>query len=402
MDTGMKRLSILNLIAIFAAYTGLGEFTVMTPALHTLSQHFADTPQTTILFANTITGLASVPVAVIAGALISKVGFRPMAIGGLGLMIVSGAFPFFLPDISAYWPVIFSRILVGVGLGMTCPVGAALIIIFYEGKERSRYLGCGNMVMFAFCIILGLTSGYLCTIGWNWSFLTYLLSVIPLVMVILWLPEGKPYMAQEDEERGFSNKEKLPKAVWGYALFALVFWGAMVIANFLTSGITVERGMGDASMAGWLTTMWNIGSAVAGSVAGFFIARLRRFTLPVFALIAAVGLFLTLTSDMPGPYGAGMFLIGAGASTMFTASQNAVGNITPPSRSGFANALMNAVMQLGSFLATYYLAAVQMGWPQLGEDGPLLVSAIIYLVICVGTLVIPLKGFSPTQHPSSD
>jgi fucose permease len=93
------------------------------------------------MVANNITGVVAVIFSVIAGAILNKIGFRPMAIIGFLVMIIGGLYPFFFPEATNFGLVMSSRILVGVGEGLITPVGAALIILFLDGEQRSRFLG---------------------------------------------------------------------------------------------------------------------------------------------------------------------------------------------------------------------------------------------------------------------
>jgi MFS family permease len=75
-----------------------------------------------------------------------------------------------MPDIADYNVVIFSRVIVGIGLGWMFPVGAASIIAFFDGQMRTRLLGIGIMMQFVFSIIYSIVAGFLTEISWSYSF----------------------------------------------------------------------------------------------------------------------------------------------------------------------------------------------------------------------------------------
>lgn len=142
MSSHMKSggsLSTMNVIGILALFCTMSEFAILTPSIAAFSHHFADTDITTIMLANSITGIVSVPVSIISGALLPKVGFKPAAIVGILIMTVGGAYPFLMPDITDYNLIIFSRVIVGIGLGIMFPVGNASIIALCEGEQRSPF-----------------------------------------------------------------------------------------------------------------------------------------------------------------------------------------------------------------------------------------------------------------------
>ena len=147
-------LTTMNVIGILALFCTMSEFAILTPSIAAFSHHFADTDITTIMLANSITGIVSVPVSIASGALLPKIGFKPAAIAGILIMTVGGAYPFLMPDITDYNLIIFSRVIVGIGLGIMFPVGNASIIALCEGEQRSRLLGLGITIQFVFNLSL--------------------------------------------------------------------------------------------------------------------------------------------------------------------------------------------------------------------------------------------------------
>ena len=84
------KMTPLRLLTILMVYTGLAEFTVMTPAIATISMQFTSVPLSTVMVANNITGVVAVIFSIISGAILNKIGFRPMAIIGFLVMIIGG------------------------------------------------------------------------------------------------------------------------------------------------------------------------------------------------------------------------------------------------------------------------------------------------------------------------
>ena len=156
-----KELTALNIVGILSLFCCMSEFAILTPSIAAFSHHFSDTPVTTIMLANSVTGIVSVPVSIAVGAVLHKIGFRRAALIGIFVMTVGGAFPFLMPDITDYSIIIFSRVIVGIGLGIMFPVGNASIIAFFEGERRSQLLGWGITIQFVFNLIYTTVAGYL-------------------------------------------------------------------------------------------------------------------------------------------------------------------------------------------------------------------------------------------------
>ena len=52
-----EKLSVMNTIGILALFCTMSEFAILTPSIAAFAHHFADTDITTIMLANSITGV---------------------------------------------------------------------------------------------------------------------------------------------------------------------------------------------------------------------------------------------------------------------------------------------------------------------------------------------------------
>lgn len=373
-------LSTRNVIGILALFCTMSEFAILTPSIAAFSHHFVGTDITTIMFANSITGIVSVPVSVLSGAILHRVGFKPMAILGILVMSLGGAFPFLMPDITDYTLVIVSRVIVGIGLGVMFPVGNATIIALFEGEKRSRLLGLGITIQFLFNLIYTTVAGYLTEIGWNYSFLAYLIGLVPLVVAFVWMPEAKGVVAEGREcervERSSVAKEKIPHAIWGYALFALATWTCVVTVQIITSTILDVRGLASSGQAALVINCCGVGTILCGLA---FPTLVRVFKARLFGIGAALAAI-------------GVFILGFGGSMFFTAAQNATGNIAPKSRVPFVSGIMTSMMNLGPFIAPYLFAATVAANPAEGNDAVFPVLIAMCAVCAVIGLLHPMRA----------
>lgn len=396
---GNASLSIWNVVGILALFCTMSEFAILTPSIAAFSHHFASTDITTIMFANSVTGIVSVPVSVASSAVLHKTGFKPMAILGMAVMSLGGAFPFLLPDITDYAYVIASRIIVGVGLGLMFPVGNASIIAFFEGRERSRLLGLGVAIQFVFNLIYTAAAGYLTEIGWNYSFLAYLIGLVPVAAAVAWMPEAKPLVAAARAQNRLARgerreKERVPRAVWGYALFALAGWTCVVTVQVVTSTVLDTRGLATPGEAALVINCCGIGSIVCGLVFPQLVAWFKERLFGVSAAVVAIGIAPCLVAPSAPVYALGVFLLGFGGSAFFTAAQNATGNIAPKGRVPFVSGVMTSIMNLGPFLAPYVFAASVAGVPSMGNDAVFPVLMALAAAVAVVGLAHPMRALT--------
>ncbi len=389
-------LSALNVLGILALFCCMSEFAILTPSIASFAHHFVGTDITTIMFANSVTGVVSVPVTMIVGGMLHKIGFKPAALIGILVMSLGGAFPFLMPEITDYTYVIVSRIIVGIGLGIMFPVGNATIIAFFEGEKRSRLLGWGITIQFVFNLIYTTVAGYLTEIGWNYSFLAYLIGIVPFLLALIWLPEAKYIVLEKEKDAprltAAGPKEKIPSAIWGYALFALACWTCVVTVQVVTSTILDVRGLAGPGEAALVINCCGIGTILCGMAFPYLVKLLKGRLFGVCALIAAIGIVPCLIAQSPVMYACGVFLLGFGGSAFFTAAQNATGNIAPKSRIPFVSGIMTSMMNLGPFIGPYLFAASMAAIPSMGNDAIFPVLIGIALICAVIGLVHPMRA----------
>lgn len=391
-----RSLTTLNIVGILALYCCMSEFTILTPSVASFAAHFQNTSYTTILLANSITGIVSVPISILIGAIVNRVGFRPLGVAGILLMSLGGAFPFMLSGLTDYSFIIFSRIVVGIGLGFLFPLAGSLIIVYFNGEDRGRYLGRGITLQFVFAIIYTVIAGFLTNIGWNYSFLAYLVALIPLMAVVLWLPEGKNLMSFNSKVQAEKSrtKEKIPRAVLGYALFGLAAWIATVTVQLICSSVLDVRGLGDAGMASIVISASGVGTIISGIAFPRVLRVLKQRVFGVCSVLVIVGLIPCFYATNAAMYGVGVFLIGFGGSAFFTAAQNSTGNLSPKTRIPFINGLMTSMMNLGPFFAPYIVSASALAVPSLGISAVFPVCIAMMVVCAVFGFVLPFKAIS--------
>ncbi len=390
-----RPLTTCNIIGILALFCCMSEFAILTPSIAAFSHHFADTDITTIMLANSITGVISVPVSIVSGALLPRIGFKPAAIVGILVMTLGGAYPFLMPDITDYTIVIVSRVIVGIGLGIMFPVGNATIIALYHGEERSRLLGLGITIQFVFNILYTTVAGYLTEIGWNYSFLAYLIGFLPLVIALIWMPEAKGVVQDIEMSKNENHPiehSRIPKAIWGYALFALAGWTCVVTVQVVTSSVLDWRGLAGPGEAALVINCCGIGTILCGILFPYLIRLFKARLFGVSAVFIVVGIVPCLLAPNAWVYALGVFILGFAGSAFFTAAQNATGNISPQDKVPFVSGIMTSMMNLGPFLAPYVFSLSMMCVPNMGYDAVFPILIGIGACVAIVGLVHPMRA----------
>jgi MFS family permease len=401
MTRSNKANSILAIIGIMAMYLTICDFAVLTPAMDTLATTFPNETRDTIMLASTITALLQVPSSFLVQPLVTKFGYKPTGIFGLAFAIVGGAFPFLLPELTVYWPIILSRALLGIGMGIFTPLGGAMIIQLFDGKERARLLGIGQVFWYAGGFIYSILAGFLCSVAWNFTFLSYFFGLIPLALIIFFLPRVKVDEGSLSSERragdGPVAKERVGANTWGYVIIILGTMTFGLTAIFLSSFIIPERGMGGPAEAGLAGNGLQIGGILLGAVFGFVVAALKSRSFVLFGLCGAAGMLIMAFVGNIFIWTLGLTLQGFAHVGFVTSAQTAAGYTAPKSRIAFVNAMCMGALNLGTFLTPYWLnvgdALIKpLNIPGVGTAAPLIATAVVYVAFAVFAMFFPFKA----------
>lgn len=395
----------LLIVGIMAFYVVMADFTLLTPAVETVYQHFSSTTDySTVLMSVSITGIVSFPTSIVFGMLYDKFGYKRLGLIGILIVAIGGSFPFLLADTLDYSAVLVSRVIVGFGLGAVNPIGSALVTRFFCGKTRIRLLGIGNTVMYSAATGFAIMSGALASTGWNFTFLGYAVAIIPFVVALLFLREPEKVAAYESAEKGqtaiqsettseqqidqsVKPKRKAPLVAYGYIAFYFVY----CVGNFaivqLMSTMIAEFNIGSPLVAGFATSAFTIGGIIGGLVFSPLYKKFDKWFLPIiliFAAASAIGLFVT--------HSLAFILVlslvdGCANTLMLSFVEERIGATCPQERVATLNGVLMGAMNLGTFLGAYYITAVGVLFPALGLFGTRLITGVMYLAAAVVSFI---------------
>lgn len=158
----------------------------VAPALGTIALAFSNTNPVLIKMILTIPSILIIFVSLLAGKLTEKFTKRSILIAGLIFYICGGFGGSFANSI---YQLLFSRVILGVGVGLIVPLSTTLIADFFSGDERTSMMGYSQASANLGGIITTILSGALSKLSWRYAFYVYLLGVLVLFLIIFALPE---------------------------------------------------------------------------------------------------------------------------------------------------------------------------------------------------------------------
>lgn len=390
MKEQMKKIALLSLSLILtSAYS-------VSIVLPSLLQHFSEytTAQVEILIS---APSFAITVMIVLNAWLSRyMKDRPMIVGGLLLLSVSGMVPVFVQE---YPVVLASRIFLGIGIGLINAKAISIFSEYYEGREKAVLLGYRGSAEVLGSAVMTLVAGKLVLIRWNLAFWVYALGFVIVLLYLVWVPgsmetgqsagsqsagaEKESLEAEADEKRECWKKEVLTIA---YALFA-----GFVICIYCSNSLRVpmlilEKKLGTESEASIILTLMML----MGIAAGVYFGKLTMWwkeKLPgVGCLLIGAGMLLTAYAGSLPLIGIGISIVGFFYTVLVTYSFHQISEQIPQSSINTATSIVLVGCNLGAACSPFVLKwmgrfSEGVSVPFVGYAGMMGVLGIILIVV---------------------
>ena len=317
------RFTLLVLLA--AAMPALLGTAAVSPVLELMKEAGLG-PEYIVNLVLTLPPLATAAAGFFIGALSDKIGRVKIFALSLLLFAVSGVSGFFLDNIYA---IIGMRLLLGISIAGLLPMASALLSEYYEGEQRTRYLGYLGVSNGIGVLILQTLCGVLADFGWQYAFLVYLLGLVALPFVLLCLREPPRSCAEKAE-----CPVSVPSPLRYAGIYVLVFLPALLM--YLVA-VNLSYYMGGFAISvspfwvGLLLGIFGLSSAVSGFLFWRFSRRFSPLSIAgLIFLMEAAGLLLIGASENFLLLTAGLLLLGFGMGLGMPNGPAWVSRITPP------------------------------------------------------------------------
>ena len=390
MKEQMKKIALLSLSLILtSAYS-------VSIVLPSLLQHFSEytTAQVEMLIS---APSFAITVMIVLNAWLSRyMKDRPMIVGGLLLLSVSGMVPVFVQE----YPVMFaSRIFLGIGIGLINAKAISIFSEYYEGREKATLLGYRGSAEVLGSAVMTLVAGKLVLIRWNLAFWVYALGFVIVLLYLVWVPgsmepgqsagsqsagaEKESLEAEADGKRECWKKEVLTIA---YALFA-----GFVICIYCSNSLRVpmlilEKKLGTESEASIILTLMML----MGIAAGVYFGKLTMWwkeKLPgVGCLLIGAGMLLTAYAGSLPLIGIGISIVGFFYTVLVTYSFHQISERIPQSSINTATSIVLVGCNLGAACSPFVLKwmgrfSEGVSVPFVGYAGMMGVLGIVLIVV---------------------
>lgn len=361
-NKGYEKAGLLVVLAVLTAYFCNSIAGLVNPAIASLAAAYPGESLNTIMLVSTIPMLFAIPTNFLAGSVVKKIGVKNTLIAGLVIFIVSSVAPFAMR--TSFTPILVTRAINGLGYGLISPITPMLVNAYIEPERRSQILGYGQSVTQAFGIVLSSVVGIVASRTVYNIWLINLVMCIPLILGLLlpqppqWEEAADRSAAGEAAQAAPAQKESVSKAGWLIIALGFIWFVFSYPAFLYLSPLIIGKGMGDAAMAGFVQTMFNVGGVIAGLIFAKVYMAARKYTLCVGLLLLVINYCLfAFTSSVPLYYAANV-IGGIGYSIVYVGFITALTVNSAPSVFPTAMGFMSALMNCGAFVSSYVVTFI--------------------------------------------
>ena len=291
------------------------------------------------------------------------------------------------------WYMCVMRTLVGIGSGIVQVVAVSMIADIYEdADQRAKITGYYNATMSFVGIAYSYFAGIL-AVGGNWKnvFNLYWLTVPMMLFLVLFVPSIRPAAETAKEKGKGAAKEKMGAGFWQLQIFwflANLLFGATVL--YYVAVYIAENCLGDSSFSGMATSVKQLVGFLLCFGFGFIYKKLKRNTIAVTYLLAAVTLVWLVFA--PSKFAAVVIatICGCCYKIAFSFAYAHGFAIVPASRTEDATAITTAVYGIGTFCSTYFASLLLKVMHTDSYTKTWIIPAVIFAAMGVIELILSL------------
>ncbi len=316
---------------------------------------------------------------------------RVMISSGLLLIGIAGTAPVFL---TSYPIILFSRICLGIGIGMVNTYAVTLVGERFEGDLRQKLQGirCSMETLGEASLIF--IAGQLLVFGWNISYLVYLTAFVVLFLYLSFVPKIKTAPKDSSEELSkhrISHREWLiilRSAILGFLLVSLLTANALRISSFV-----VESDLGTAIDGSNALSCSILAGFLGGLAFGKLLEKLSGLLLSLASFCITAGLLIIAWGNTMVLVTLGASLAGFCCTVALSYMFNALSDHLQPAVLTTANAAVLVGCNVGAATTPFQLQCIGLIDDSLHFG--FLTYAAVFLLLAVSTFCSFKKTSSP-------
>jgi len=352
----MKKFPVKITLLLSSSLTIMAGATI-APSLPQIQQVFANNPQSEILtkIILTIPALFIAMFSPVVGAMIDRFGRLKLMLSSLILYGLAGSSGYFMDDL---YSILVGRALLGIGVAGVMTTTITLIADYFDGPERTAFMGIQGACVALGGIISILLGGLLAEVSWRAPFLIYLSAFL------IFLP-AYFYLYEPDVKKSIHKSDSLSVEQYPKLLVVVIFLTALV-GMMLFYIIPVQIPFYMKEQTGASNTF--IGIAIASSTVSSAIvslnykrirARLSFSTIYFFSFFfLGLGFFVIFLANDYLFLLLGLLITGIGMGVLIPNSNVWIVTLSPESMRGRIVGGLTTAVFIGQFISPFLIQPV--------------------------------------------
>lgn len=389
-----SRFSTRATLLLVSSLTVMAGATI-APALPSMQAHFSGVESINfwVRLVLTLPALLIVMSAPFSGMIVDRWGRLKLLMPSLILYGLAGSSGFYLESLGG---ILAGRALLGVAVAGVMTSSTTLIADYYQGPERSQFMGWQAAFMSFGGVIFLTAGGGLAEISWRWPFAIYLFSIIliPLAVFALREPDTDADSSRDTAEQSKHLPKKLLGFIYGVGLFGMIIFYLVPIQIPFYLEALVGAGPTASGMAIAVSTLFGMVTSLSyGRI------RARMGYLSILALnfgLMGVGYLVIGFAGSYGIVATGLAICGLGMGLMIPNFNVWLTSEVSRSTRGRAVGGLTTAIFLGQFLSPLASEPAM----QFVDLGMLFQGAGLLLLLFVTLLIVfrqPILAFVETE-----
>lgn len=315
-----------------------------------------------------------------AGGIIDRFGRKIPLVISLILYAVAGTSGFYLPDIVS---LLISRALLGVAVAGIMTVNTTLIGDYFQGKERSKFMGWQGAFMAFGGVLFISIGGVLADFSWRMPFLVYSFSLIVLGLTFFYIYEPEIIGHKSKPHTRQANKRVKKYGI----VYATAFIGMMFLFMIPTQipFLLTSTGNISNSSIGYFISMAILAGAILSVNYGKIRMKFNFFQIySITFFLMGVGFLIISFSHTFEAILTGLVIAGFGTGLLMPNTNLWLISFAPPGHRGRLVGLLNFFVYSGQFLSpilVYPLIKFQSIHYTFGVAGIIMLLITIFFIL---------------------
>lgn len=336
------------MLCLFALSTLQMGALAVASSIADISGSFPEVSTTLVQMLITLPILVQTPVSIACSWFCKRFSAKTLILTANILFLSGGLLPFFVHN----FPVIMiARCFYGAAIGLLIPIVSTLTIQFFDDAERAKIMGFCSAIGMLGGMFYTYTGGRLAELGWQYSFLAYLIGIPVLICILFLFPEKVKTGTADPSDTPIRSGHRISKELICLACMTMIYIILYFVYTNYISLFVDGTGLGTATHSGISYSIVNGSGFLGGLLFGFLSGKLKKHLLWFSILTTGIGFWIIgFAYNLPVLYIGSVFL-GLGLSWFLPQCNLRIAEIVPPEELSFSYGLNSAVSNMGQFLS---------------------------------------------------